>query len=37
MKVEQIYSIINTITEENLGGSVIVDEDITNIVDGGRA
>lgn len=37
MKVEQIYSIINTITEENLGGSVIVAEDLSNIVDVGKA
>ena len=37
MKVEQIYTIINTITEENLGGSVIVAEDLSNIVDVGKA
>lgn len=37
MKVEQIYSIINTITEENLGESVIVAEDLSNIVDVGKA
>ena len=37
MNVEQIYGIINTITEENLGESVIVAEDLSNIVDVGRA
>ena len=37
MKVEQIYNIINTITEENLGESVIVAEDLSNIVDVGKA
>lgn len=37
MKVEQIYSIINTITEENIGESVIVAEDLSNIVDVGKA
>lgn len=35
MKVEQIYSILNTITEENLGDSIIVAEDLSNIVDVG--
>lgn len=37
MKVEQIYTIINTITAENLGDSVIVAEDLSNIVDVGKA
>lgn len=37
MKVEQIYSLINTITEENLGDSVVVSEDLSNIVDVGKA
>lgn len=36
MKVEQIYSLINTITEENLGDSIIVAEDLSNIVDIGE-
>lgn len=33
MKVNQIYEIINTITEENLGDSIVVNEDLSNIVD----
>ena len=33
MKVEQIYNIINTITEENIGESIVVAEDLSNIVD----
>ena len=33
MKVEQIYNIINTITEENIGDSIVVNEDLSNIVD----
>lgn len=37
MKVEQIYNIINTITAENLGESVIVAEDLSNIVQIGDA
>jgi hypothetical protein len=36
MKVEQIYQILNTITEENLGDSIIVAEDLSNIVDLGN-
>ena len=36
MKVEQIYNIINTITEENLGDSIIVNEDLSNLVDVGN-
>lgn len=36
MKVEQIYNLINTITEENLGDSIIVAEDLSNIVDIGE-
>lgn len=36
MKVEQIYNIINTITTEALGDSIIVNEDLSNIVDLGQ-
>lgn len=37
MKVEQVYSILNTITEEMLGDSIVVQEDLSNVVDIGRA
>lgn len=37
MKVEQIYNIINTISSENLGESVVVNEDLSNLVDLGEA
>ena len=37
MKVEQIYSIINSITSEALGESVVLAEDLSNIVDVGSA
>lgn len=37
MKVEQIYSILNTITSEMLGDSIVVNEDLSNIVDIGKA
>ena len=37
MKVEQIYSILNTITGEMLGDSIVVNEDLSNIVDIGKA
>ena len=33
MRVEQIYNLINTIAEENLGESIVVNEDLSNIVD----
>lgn len=33
MKVEQIYNIMNTITGELLGESVVVNEDLSNLVD----
>lgn len=36
MKVEQIYEIINTITVEQLGDSVVVNEDLSNLVDLGQ-
>ena len=37
MKVEQIYNLMNTITQENLGDSIIVAEDLSNVVDLGVA
>lgn len=37
MKVTQVYEILNTITEELLGESVVVNEDLSNVVDIGKA
>lgn len=37
MTMTQVYEILNTITQEMLGESVIVAEDLTNIVDIGKA
>ena len=37
MQVTQVYNILNTITSEMLGDSVIVNEDLSNVVDIGRA
>lgn len=37
MKITQVYEILNTITNEVLGESVVVNEDLTNVVDIGRA
>lgn len=37
MKVNQVYEILNTITGEMLGDSVIVNEDLSNVVDVGKA
>lgn len=37
MKMNQVYDILNTITREMLGDSIIVNEDLSNIVDIGRA
>lgn len=37
MKVTQVYEILNTITKEMLGDSVIVAEDLSNVVDVGKA
>lgn len=37
MRMEQVYGILNTITNEILGESVVVAEDLSNIVDVGRA
>lgn len=36
MKVEQIYSLMNTVTQEVLGKSDIVAEDLSNVVDVGK-
>ena len=37
MKVNQVYEILNTITSEILGDSVVVNEDLSNVVDIGKA
>lgn len=37
MKMNQVYEILNTITAEMLGDSVVVSEDLSNVVDVGRA
>ena len=37
MKYEQVYSIMNTVTEELMGTEVVVAEDLSNIVDVGKA
>lgn len=37
MEVKQIYQIMNTVTGEILGGSAVVNEDLSNIVDIGTA
>lgn len=37
MEVKQIYQIMNTVTEEILGDSAVVNEDLSNIVDVGTA
>lgn len=37
MKVTQVYEILNTITNEMLGDSIIVNEDLSNVVDVGKA
>ena len=37
MTVEQIYSYINTAVDEATGGSAIVAEDLSNLVDVGSA
>lgn len=37
MKVNQVYEILNTITNEILGDSVIVREDLSNVVEIGKA
>lgn len=33
MKVEQVYDIVNTLTQEYIGGETLVKEDLSNIVD----
>lgn len=37
MKMTQVYEILNTITQEILGESVVVNEDLSNVVDIGKA
>lgn len=37
MEVKQIYELMNTVTSEILGGSAVVNEDLSNIVDIGTA
>lgn len=37
MKVSQVYDILNTITGEMLGDTVVVQEDLSNVVDIGKA
>lgn len=37
MKVNQIYSLMNSVTKEVLGESVVVNEDLSNVVDIGTA
>lgn len=37
MQVNQVYEILNTITEEMLGDSIVVNEDLSNVVEIGRA
>jgi len=37
MEVKQVYEILNTITTEMLGDSIVVEEDLSNVVDVGRA
>lgn len=37
MKVEQIYSLVNDATEEILGESAVLEEDLRNVVDIGKA
>ena len=37
MKVEQVYSILNNIVNESLGQTIILNEDLSNVVDVGKA
>ena len=37
MQVTQVYNILNTITQEILGDSIVVNEDLSNVVDIGAA
>lgn len=37
MEVKQVYNILNTITQEMLGDSIIVQEDLSNVVEVGKA
>ena len=36
MNVQQIYTIVNTVTSEVLGGTAVVNEDLSNIIDVGE-
>ena len=37
MKVKQVYDILNTMAKEILGETAVVNEDLTNVVDVGKA
>ena len=37
MKVTQLFTLINNVTKEILGGTAIVNEDLSNVVDTGKA
>ena len=37
MKVTQLYQLVNAVTKEALGETVIVNEDLSNVVDLGKA
>ena len=36
MKIEQLYQLVNTVTEEVLGSETVVNEDLSNVVDLGH-
>lgn len=37
MKVTQLYALVNAVTQETLGDSIVVNEDLSNVVDLGKA
>lgn len=37
MKVTQLYTLINAVTKEVLGETVVVNEDLSNVIDIGKA
>ncbi|MCS5737040.1 phage major capsid protein, partial [Herbiconiux daphne] len=37
MKVTQLYTLINNVTKEVLGDTAVINEDLSNIVDIGKA
>lgn len=37
MEIKQLYELVNTVTQEALGESVVVKEDLSNVVDVGKA